>query len=330
MTAWKRRAVAGCLASVVGLAFVVGLAAVAAQAQDYPTRPVRIVVGFGPGSVADIVARVVATRMGQTIGQQLVVENRTGAGSSIAAEYVARAPKDGYTLFMATVANSINPALGPLNFDFGKDLAPVTLVANVPQMLVVHPSLGIGSVKELIALARSKPEPVQYASSGVGTLSHLSAELLNGAAGIKLMQVPYPGSAQSLNDVLAGRVPLMFGPASTVWSNVQAGRLKALAVTQPQRAAMAPDVPTMAEAGVAGYAAGIWMGLLAPAGTPTPIIDKLSAAANEALKSDDVLRPMRAQGVDPLGGSPAQFAAFIDAELKKWAGVVQAAGVKRR
>jgi tripartite-type tricarboxylate transporter receptor subunit TctC len=312
------------------LAFVVGLAAVAAQAQDYPMRPVRIVVGFGPGSVADIVARVVATRMGQTIGQQFVVENRTGAGSSIAAEYVARAPKDGYTLFMATVANSINPALGPLNFDFGKDLAPVTLVANVPQMLVVHPSLGIGSVKELIALARSKPEPVQYASSGVGTLSHLSAELLNGAAGIKLMQVPYPGSAQSLNDVLAGRVPLMFGPASTVWSNVQAGRLKALAVTQPQRAAMAPDVPTMAEAGVAGYAAGIWMGLLAPAGTPTPIIDKLSAAANEALKSDDVLRPMRAQGVDPLGGSPAQFAAFIDAELKKWAGVVQAAGVKRR
>jgi tripartite-type tricarboxylate transporter receptor subunit TctC len=317
------------LAAVIGLALGTGLGAAPVRADDYPTRPVRIIVGFGPGSVADIMARVVASRVSQMIGQQLVVENRPGAGSSIAAEYVARAPKDGYTLFMATVANTINPAIGQLSFDFAKDLAPVVLVANVPQMMVVHPSLGVNSVQELIALAKAKPEQIQYASSGVGTLSHLSAELLNNAAGIKLMQVPYPGSAQSLNDVIAGRVPLMFGPASTVWSNVQAGQLKVLAVTQTQRAAIAPDVPTMAEAGVPGYAAGIWMGLLASGGTPRPVIEKLARAVNDALRSEDVLTPMRTQGIDPLGGSPDQFAQYIDGEIRKWTEVAAIAKVKR-
>ena len=323
MGGWKRLVVAATAVAALGLT------AGAPRAEEFPARPIRIVVGFGPGSVADIVARVIATRMGQTLGQQLVVENRTGAGSSIGAEYVARAPKDGYTLFMATVANSINPALGRLNFDFGKDLTPVVLVANVPQMMVVHPSLGVGSLKELIALAKSKPEPIQYASSGVGTLSHLSAELLNHVAGIKLMQVPYPGSAQGMTDVLAGRVPLMFGPASTVWANVKAGKLKVIAVTQPQRAAMAPEVPTMAESGAPGYAAGIWMGLLAPAGTPRDVVEKLSRAANEALRSNEVLTPLKSQGVDPLGGSPDDFARFIDGELKKWASVVATANIKK-
>jgi tripartite-type tricarboxylate transporter receptor subunit TctC len=323
MRRWTRRLT--CL--VMALAAVTTAGAV--QAEDYPTRPVRIIIGFGPGSVADIVARVLATRISQTLGQQFVVENRTGAGSSIAAEYVARAPKDGYTLFMATVANTINPALNKLSFDFGKDLSPVILVANVPQMMVVHPSLGVSSVQELIALAKSKPDQIQYASSGAGTLSHLSAELLNSAAGIKLMQVPYPGSAQGMNDVLAGRVPLMFGPASTVWSNVTAGKLKVLAVTQTQRAAMAPEVPTMAEAGVPGYAAGIWMGLLAPAATPRAIVNKIAQAANEGLRSSEVTAPMRTQGVEPLGSSPDEFARFIDDELKKWATVVTTAGIRK-
>jgi tripartite-type tricarboxylate transporter receptor subunit TctC len=184
-------------------------------------------------------------------------------------------------------------------------------------------------VQELIALAKSKPDEIQYASSGVGTLSHLSAELLNSAAGIKLMQVPYPGSAQGMTDVLAGRVPLMFGPASTVWSNVTAGKLKVLAVTQTQRAAMAPEVPTMAEAGVPGYAAGIWMGLLAPAGTPRAIVDKIAQAANEGLRSSEVTTPMRTQGVEPLGSSPDEFARFVDDELKKWATVVATAGIRK-
>jgi tripartite-type tricarboxylate transporter receptor subunit TctC len=223
------------MAAVLGIGILLaGMAAGAAQAEDYPSRPIRVVVGFGPGAVADVILRVMATRMTQSLGQQLVVENRPGAGSSLGAEYVARAPKDGYTLLMCTVAQTINPAMNNLSFDFGKDLAPITLLANAPQMLVAHPSLPANDVRELIALAKSQPDGVQYASSGVGTMSHLSGVLLNSAAGIKLQQIPYPGSAQSMTDVLAGRVPLMFGPAATVWSNVQGGKLKALAVTQPK------------------------------------------------------------------------------------------------
>jgi tripartite-type tricarboxylate transporter receptor subunit TctC len=322
MGASKRVAVA--LVAVLALALMSG----ASRADDYPARPIRVVVGFGPGAVADVILRVLTARMSQSLGQQLVVENRPGAGSSLGAEYVSRAPKDGYTLLMCTVAQTINPAMNNLSFDFGKDLAPIALVANAPQMLVAHPSLPANNIRELIALAKSQPDGVQYASSGAGTMSHLSGVLLNGAAGIKLQQIPYPGSAQSMTDVLAGRVPLMFGPAATVWSNVQAGKLKALAVTQPTRASIAPDVPTMVEAGVEGYSAGIWMGLLAPSGTPPEIVDKLSRAANEALKSKEVLSLMEKQGVDPLGGTPAEFARFIDDELKKWNGVVKASGIK--
>ncbi len=317
------------LITALGLVLAAGLLATAVRAQDFPTRPARIVIGFGPGAVADVIARMMATQMSKTLGQQLVVENRPGAGSSLGAEHVARAPKDGYTLLMATVANSINPAINNLSFDFGKDLAPIALVANAPQILVAHPLLNVNSIAELIALAKSKPEPVQYASSGAGTMSHLSGVLLNSAAGINLQQIPYPGSAQSMTDVLAGRVPLMFGPASTVWTNVQAGKLKALAVTQPKRAAIAPDVPTMIESGVPGYSAGIWMGLLAPSGTPPAIVDKLSRAANEALQTKEVQSLMQAQGVDALGSTPAEFARFIDDELKKWASVVATAGIKK-
>jgi tripartite-type tricarboxylate transporter receptor subunit TctC len=318
-------------AAVLGVGILLAsIAAGALHAEDYPSRPIRVVVGFGPGAVADVILRVMTARMSQSLGQQLVVENRPGAGSSLGAEYVSRAPKDGYTLLMCTVAQTINPAMNNLSFDFGKDFMPIALVANAPQMLVAHPSFPANNVRELIALANSQPDGVQYASSGAGTMSHLSGVLLNSAAATKLQQIPYPGSAQSMTDVLAGRVPLMFGPAATVWSNVQAGKLKALAVTQPTRASIAPDVPTMVEAGVPGYSAGIWMGLLAPAGTPSEIVDKLSRAANEALKSPELLSLMEKQGVDPLGGTPAEFARFIDDELRKWDGVVKAAGIKTK
>jgi len=316
-------------AAAIALVVVLGIAQPLARAEDYPARPVRMVVGFGPGAVADVIARAMAARMSQSIGQQIIIENRPGAGSSLGAEYVARAPKDGYTLLMCTVAQTINPALNNLSFDFGKDLAPITLVANAPQILVAHPSLPANTVQELIALAKADPNGLQYASSGAGTMSHLSGVLLASSAGIKLTQIPYPGSAQSMTDVLAGRVPMMFGPAATVWSNVQGGKLKALAVTQPTRAAIAPEVPSMVEAGVEGYSAGIWMGMLAPTGTPREIVDKLSRAANEAVKSAEVLSLLRTQGIDPLGGSPEEFGRFIDAELKKWAGVVNDAGIKK-
>jgi tripartite-type tricarboxylate transporter receptor subunit TctC len=298
-------------------------------ADDYPSRPVRVVIGFGPGAVADLAARAVGAGMSQILGQQIVVENRPGAGSSIAAEYVARAPKDGYTLLTATVANTINAAISTLSFDFSKDLMPIALLANAPNVLVVHPSLGVSNVQELIALSKSKPEQIFYASSGAGTLAHLSGELLNIKAGIKLVHVPYPGSAQGVTDLLAGRVAAMFSPASTVWPHVEAGRLKALATTQTTRAAIAPDLPTMAEAGLPGYDAGIWIGLLAPAGTPRDAVDKLARALNEALRSDKVLTPLRAQGVDPLGGSPDAFARHIENDIRSWTAVAQAAGLKK-
>ncbi|AMN40791.1 Bug family tripartite tricarboxylate transporter substrate binding protein [Rhodoplanes sp. Z2-YC6860] len=326
MPGWAKAATKA--ATAVALFVAASFAQPQARAEDYPARPVRMVVGFGPGAVADVIARAMAARMSQSLGQQIVIENRPGAGSSLGAEYVARAPKDGYTLLMCTVAQTINPALNNLSFDFGKDLAPIMLVANAPQILVAHPSLQANSVRELIALAKSNPDGLQYASSGAGTMSHLSGVLLASTAGIRLTQIPYPGSAQSMTDVLAGRVPMMFGPAATVWANVQAGKLKALAVTQPTRAAVAPDVPTMIESGVDGYSAGIWMGMLAPSGTPREIVDKLSRAANQAVKSPEVLTLLTAQGVDPLGGTPDEFARFIDVELKKWAGVVKDAGIK--
>jgi len=317
------------MAAVLGIGILLaGMAAGAAQAEDYPSRPIRVVVGFGPGAVADVILRVMATRMTQSLGQQLVVENRPGAGSSLGAEYVARAPKDGYTLLMCTVAQTINPAMNNLSFDFGKDLAPITLLANAPQMLVAHPSLPANDVRELIALAKSQPDGVQYASSGVGTMSHLSGVLLNSAAGIKLQQIPYPGSAQSMTDVLAGRVPLMFGPAATVWSNVQGGKLKALAVTQPKRATIAPDVPTMVEAGVEGYSAGIWMGLLAPAGTPPEIVARLNRETVAVMNLPEINSALAQQGAEVRTSTPDAFGAYIAAEIAKWTKLVQQTGIK--
>jgi tripartite-type tricarboxylate transporter receptor subunit TctC len=305
------------------------LVASPALAQDFPNRPIRIVIGFGPGSVADIAARVLGVRMSQTLGQQIVVENRTGAGSNLGAEYVSRAPKDGYTLFMATIAQTINPAMGPLPFDFAKDLAPVTLVASSPQLLVAHPSLGVNNVPELIALAKAKPDSITFAMSGIGTLSNLSGLLLNHMAGIKLVPVPYPGSAQGVNDVIAGRVPLMFGSAANVLPHVQAGTLKALAATQVKRLAVAPDVPTIIEAGLPGYDAVVWMGLLAPGGTPREVVTKLSQTVNEALRASEVENALRTQGFDTIGGSPEEFGHHIDGELKKWADVAVAAGLRK-
>lgn len=301
-----------------------------AGAQDYPSRSVKIIIGFGPGATADITARVLAQRFSEKLGQQFVVENKPGAGSNLAADFVARAPKDGYTLLMATTANAINQTVSSnLSFDFAKDLAPVTLVASVPNVLVAHPSLGVSSVQELIALAKSKPEQIFFGSSGVGTSTHLSGELFNQTAGVKLVHVPYPGSAQAIADVLTGRIALLFSPASTVLPQVKDGKLKALATTGGKRTAIAPELPTVADAGLPGYETDLWLALLAPAGTPRPVIDTLSRAVNDALRVDEVVAPLRAQGIDPLGGTPEEFGRYIQTEIQKWENVAKAAGVKK-
>jgi tripartite-type tricarboxylate transporter receptor subunit TctC len=313
------------------VACAAGLTASTCFADDYPARPIRVVVGFSAGSGADISARVVGQRMGQILGQQIVVENKTGAGSSLAAEQVARAPKDGYTLLMATIANVINAVVNPnLSFDFRRDFAPVVRLTTTPNILVVHPSVGVKSVKELIDLAKAKPDQLSFASSGVATGTHLAAELFKVMTGLKMVHVPYAGSPQAVTDLLAGRVQVFFSPASTVLQHVREGKLVALASTEVKRAAMAPDLPTMAEAGLPGFETGLWFGLVAPAGTPKEIIDKLARAGNEALKADEVGKALAPQGIDLVGGSPEEFARYLDGEMKRWATVAEAAGLKKQ
>jgi len=259
------------------------------------------------------------------------VENRTGAGTSLAAQTVVQSPKDGYTLMYGGSANTVNATLSPnLGFDFAKDLDPVARIAAVPNILVVHPTLGVKTVGELIALAKSKPGEVLYASSGVGTSPHLSAELFKLMAGVNLVHVPYTGSSQAVNDVMTGRVPVMFMPASTALPQVRAGTLIALASTHAVRMAMLPELPTMSESGLPGYETGVWNGLLAPTGTPRPIIDRLAQAAAEAVKSEDFIKALDANGILPFAGTPEELGQFIRSEIEKWGKVVVAAGMQKQ
>jgi len=306
-------------------AALVGLALGAAHAQDYPSRTVRLIVGFSPGAGADVTARLLASEMSKALGQQVVVENRPGAGSNIAAEQAVRAPKDGYTLFMGTVANVINGAIKPLPFDFAKDLAPVVLAAEAPNILVVNPSVGVRTVPELIALAKAKPGELTFGSAGVGTSPHVSGELFNIMAGVRILHVPYQGSAQAMTDLLGGRISLMFSPASTAIPHIRAGTITALASTTLKRPAIAPDLPTIDEAGLPGFETAVWFGLNAPAGTPRDIIEKLAHAADEALAAPEVASALQTQGIEPKGGTPEDYGRHIAGETKKWTAVARAA-----
>jgi tripartite-type tricarboxylate transporter receptor subunit TctC len=321
-----------CLAAVFGgaLALTAQLSVSAVAQETYPARPVHVIVGLGAGSSTDVTARVISQKMGQLLGQSFVVENRAGAGGNIATAFVAHAPKDGYTLLFGSVATTVNVTLMPnAGFDLVRDLAPVALLATVPNILVVHPSLGVHSLDELTALAKSRPNEILFASSGIGTSPHLSAELFNLMAGVKLAHIPYQGSSQAMTDLIAGRTSVMFSPAPTAISQLHAGTLIALASTQSKRASAAPDLPTMEELGLKGFDTGVWFGLYAPAGTPQAIIDLLSRSANEALRHEDVQRSFKSQGIDALGGTPEEFAVYIKSEIDKWARVVKAAGIKR-
>jgi tripartite-type tricarboxylate transporter receptor subunit TctC len=318
------------LRALLGLWLIAVLPAQAHAQDHYPSRPVRIVVGFGPGSAADLTARVLAQRLSQTMGQQFFIENKPGGGSTVAAEQVVRGPKDGTTLFLGTVANVINAVLQPdLGFDFAKDFAPVVYATSSPNILVVHPSTGVSTVKELIALSKANPDKVFYGSSGVGTSPHLSGELFNMMAGTKMVHVPYSGSAQAVTDLIAGRTQVMFSPASTVLQYVASGQLKALASSERERASAAPDLPTVAEAGLPGFDTSVWFGLVVPAGTSRDIIDKLALAVDEALNNEAVITSLHAAGLDIKGGTPEAFGALIATETKKWNDVATAAGLRK-
>lgn len=300
------------------------LAPIQALAQsNYPTRPVHLIVGFAAGSSGDVAARVVGQKLGDILGRSVVVENRPGASGIVAAEYVARAEKDGYTLLLATIANSINttmlPGKGP---NFETAFAPISLIGSIPEVLAVKPKLNVSNVKELIALAKSRKEPLLYGASGIGSGPRMATELFAQMAGIDLAPVLYPGSAQTVTDLIAGRIDLEFAPASSVLGFIKQGSVKALATTGSSRTSATPNLPTIAEAGLSGYETSLWFGILAPAGTPKSIIDKLSTSTNQALKDPEVLKELHTQGLDALGGSPDEFASFIKSETSRWAKVI--------
>jgi tripartite-type tricarboxylate transporter receptor subunit TctC len=312
------------------LALAAGLVSVGTAHAAYPEKPVRILVGFPAGSTADLLARALAIKLADQTSQPFIIDNKPGAGSSIAAEAVARAPADGYTLLLSTTAHVINPSLSNnLKFDFTKDLMPVMLLAENPVVLIAPGNATASSVKEVVAAAKAAPGKMTFASSGNGTFTHLYGELFNELAGIKLTHVPYKGSTQAMTDVITGDVDLSFTPSTPVLGQIKAGKLKALALIGRRRMAALPNVPTFAEAGIAGFDSALWFGLSAPAGTPRPVVDKLAADLQRVLALPDVKAQLEGQGIDVAAAAgPAPFGALITRELAQWAKVVKTAGVK--
>jgi tripartite-type tricarboxylate transporter receptor subunit TctC len=318
-------AIAILLASVTAFAS----SAAAQTAGAFPSRAIRIVVPSAAGGGTDILARVLAQKLTERLGQPVVVENRPGAGQMIGTELVAKSPPDGHTLVMAASTLVLNPLMyARVPYDAQRDLAPIALVATLANVVVVHPSLRVSSLAELLALAKGKPGSVPYASAGVGTSPHLSIVLLESLAGISLVHVPYKGTGPAVADVLSGQVPLVASNVLTALPHLRAGRLRALGVTSATRVNALPEVPTIAEAGVPGYAAVQWYGLLGPAGTPTAAIERLNAEVVRALDLPDVRERLAADGAEPAGGTPEAFGRFIAEEVRKWAGVARAAGLK--
>ena len=308
-----------------------GLTSISAVAQsDFPAKSIRMVVGFTAGGISDVLARALGARLSAQVGQQVVVDNRAGAGTTIAAELVAKAPPDGYTLFMQDMTTqAINASLyKKLPYDTVKDFTPITLVAASPLMLVVHPSLPVKSVKELIALGKAKPGQIPFASSGNGTILHLAAETFKTMGGIDLIHVPYKGSAQAVQALLAGEVAVTFSTMPPALANVKAGRLRALGVTTPKRNAAAPEVPTVAESGLKGFDVVLYSGVLGPAGLPAAVVGKLNAEFIKAVNAAEVKTVYASLGVDAITDTPAEFAAHIAADIDKLCKAVRASGAR--
>ena len=296
---------------------------------QYPAKTIRMLAGFPPGGGVDALARLFGQKFGETWGHNVIVDNRTGAGGNIATEIVAKAVPDGHTLLMAVSSLAINPSLYKIPYDTEKDLAPISLLTVAPNIIVAHPSLPVQSLRELAALAKSKPGQLTYASPGSGQASHLAMELFAQMTGTKFIHVPYNGGGPSIVAALAGQTQLLAGALPTLMPHVRSGKLKALAVTSPQRTQLAPDVPTVAEgAGLPGYEADVWYGMLAPAGTPAAIVNKLNAEIARLLLQRDVRDRFAALGFEPNRGSPAEFGALIKSDIVKWARVVRESGAR--
>jgi tripartite-type tricarboxylate transporter receptor subunit TctC len=302
---------------------------IGAAAADYPNRPVRFIVPYAPGGGVDIVARLIAPKLSQSLGEAFVIDNRGGVGGNIGTALGAKAEPDGYTVVMAAAAFAINASLyRKLPFDPEKDFVPVSLIAATPNILAVHPSVQAKSVKELIALAKAKPHALNYASAGNGTTSHLAGELFKSMTDVDIVHVPYKGTSPAVTAMLSGEAQVMFAPALALVGHVKANKLRALAITSTQRSPAFPDLPTVAEAGVPGFEARQWYGVVAPAGTPKEIVSRLSAEIAKIVQTPELKKHFTVEGSEPIGSSPEEFGKYIHAEIAKWAKVVKASGAQ--
>ena len=303
--------------------------AATSNAQAFPTKPIKIIVPFPAGGTVDFFARVISTKLSDALGQSVLVENRAGAGGNIAAEAVAKAAPDGYTLLMGSEIIAINTSLySKIGYDPVKDLAPITLVGTVPNILIVHPGLPVNSVNDLIALAKKTPGKVSFASTGQGTSTHLSSELFKLMANVDMLHVPYKGGPPAIADLISGQVNMMFINMPTGITHVRSGKAKIIAVSSIKRVSQLPDVPTVDQAGVKGFETSAWSGLYAPAGTPADIINRLNAEVVKILKQPGVREQLMAQGAEPVGDSPEEFSRFTLAEISKWAKIIKISGAK--
>jgi tripartite-type tricarboxylate transporter receptor subunit TctC len=316
--------------SVLAAAFWFALAAVPALAQNYPTKPIRLIVPFPPGSATDAAARLVAAKLADAFGQSVVIDNRAGASGNIGVELGARAVPDGYTILLGTAStHAVGPATNPrLSYDPLKDFAPVSLIGSSPYVLAVHPSVAAATVKELIALAKTRPGELRYASAGNTSLAHLAGELFSTQAGVKLNHIPYKSSVLAVVDLLAGRIELQFGSIAPTLPHIRSGRLRALAVTGAARLGALPDTPTVIESGLRGFEVTLWFGIFAPARTPPAIVARLNREMVAALAAADMKEALLAQGVQAAPGTPAAFTALIQSEVTKWRGVAKTAGIE--
>jgi tripartite-type tricarboxylate transporter receptor subunit TctC len=298
-------------------------------AQQYPSKPARIIVPFGAGGPADIYARYLAQRLQEPLGQSFVIDNRPGAGSIIGTDLVAKSPPDGYTLLLMSNTHTVNESLVPKKpFALMKDFLPIAPINYSDLVLVVHPSVPAKTIKELIALAKAKPNGLNYASSGTGTPYHMAGELFKSMAGVQIVHIPHKGSGEARTSVMSGQVEIMLDAITTMAPMARAGRVRALGTTGAKRSTVLPDVPTIAEAGVKDYEATIWLGIMAPAGTPKPIVDRLNAEIGKIVARPDVKKAWNEQGAEPMAMTPAEFEKFLNADIAKWAHVVKVAGVK--
>ena len=298
-------------------------------AQQYPSKPVRVIVPFGAGGPADIYARYLAQRLQEPMGQSFVVDDRPGAGSIIGTDLVAKSPPDGYTLLLMSNTHTVNESLVPKKpFALMKDFVPIAPINYSDLVLVVHPSVPAKSIKELIALAKAKPNGLNYASSGTGTPYHMAGELFKAMAGVQIVHIPHKGSGEARTSVMSGQVEVMLDAITTMAPMARAGRVRPLGTTGLKRSSVLPDVPTISEAGVKGYEATIWLGIMAPTGTPKPIVDRLNAEIGKIVARPDVKKAWNEQGAEPMSMTPAEFEKYLNADIAKWANVVKVAGVK--